>query len=135
MRDDKEGVNRIVLKHGEPIPWGPGGEKACASGRTARSRSARERPDVLVHDESSERPRSAFALSRVTQETHGGTPVGIFRNVARPVYDELMSEQLVTAVEKRGTGDLAELLALTARHGRSASGGPLALLLARSSEK
>jgi hypothetical protein len=52
----------------------------------------------------------AFALSRVTQETHGGTPVGVFRDVVRPVYDELMSDQLVTAVEKRGAGDLAALL-------------------------
>jgi len=46
----------------------------------------------------------------VTQETHGGTPVGVFRDVVRPVYDELMSDQLVTAVEKRGPGDLAALL-------------------------
>jgi 2-oxoglutarate ferredoxin oxidoreductase subunit beta len=63
-----------------------------------------------VHDESSESAALAFALSRVTQDTHGGTPVGVFRNVVRPVYDELMAEQLATAVEKRGAGDLAELL-------------------------
>jgi 2-oxoglutarate ferredoxin oxidoreductase subunit beta len=64
----------------------------------------------LVHDESSESAALAFALSRVTQDTHGGTPVGVFRNIVRPVYDELMSEQLVTATEKRGAGDLAALL-------------------------
>jgi 2-oxoglutarate/2-oxoacid ferredoxin oxidoreductase subunit beta len=46
----------------------------------------------------------------VTQGTHGGTPVGVFRNVERPVYDDLMAEQLETAVAKRGAGDLAELL-------------------------
>ena len=41
VRDDKEGVNRIVLKHGEPIRWGAGPRRACGSARTARSRCAR----------------------------------------------------------------------------------------------
>ena len=49
---------------------------------------------MLVHDQTHAEPALAFALSRVTQATHGGTPVGIFRNVERPVYDDLMAEQL-----------------------------------------
>ena len=64
----------------------------------------------LVHDATHTEPSLAFALSRVTQGTHGGTPVGVFRNVTRPVYDDLMAKQLETAVAKRGEGDLAELL-------------------------
>ena len=62
--------------------------------------------DPFVHESAA----LAFALSRVTQDTHGGTPVGVFRNIERPVYDELMAEQLVTATDKRGPGDLAALL-------------------------
>jgi 2-oxoglutarate ferredoxin oxidoreductase subunit beta len=109
VRDDKEGVNRIMLEHGEPIRWGKdkglrqradGSIEVCAS----------DAPDVLVHDEVHESAALAFALSRVTQDTHGGTPVGVFRNIERPVYDELMAGQLATAVEKRGPGDLAALL-------------------------
>ena len=65
---------------------------------------------MLVHDQTHTEPALAFALSRVTQATHGGTPVGLFRNVERPVYDDLMAEQLAAAEEKRGKGDLAELL-------------------------
>jgi 2-oxoglutarate ferredoxin oxidoreductase subunit beta len=111
VRDDKEGVNRIALQDGAPILWGKDHEKAlrqrtdgtievCAAGDG----------EVLVHDATAEGPSLAFALSRVTQATHGGTPVGIFRNVARPVYDDLMAEQIETATAKRGTGDLAALL-------------------------
>ena len=111
VRDDKEGVNRIVLEGGAPILWGKDHEKAlrqrtdgtievCAAGDG----------DVLVHDATAEGPSLAFALSRVTQATHGGTPVGIFRNVERPVYDDLMAEQIETATAKRGAGDLAGLL-------------------------
>jgi len=111
VRDDKEGVNRIVLQDGAPILWGKDHEKAlrqrtdgtievCAAGDG----------DVLVHDATAEGPSLAFALSRVTQATHGGTPVGIFRNVARAVYDDLMADQIETATAKRGAGDLAALL-------------------------
>jgi 2-oxoglutarate ferredoxin oxidoreductase subunit beta len=111
VRDDKEGVNRIVLRQGEPITWGKDGEKAM------RQRSdgyievcAADDDDVLKHDAEHDTPSLAFALSRVTQERHGGTPVGIFRNIERPVYDDLMAGQLQAAEEKRGKGDLAELL-------------------------
>ncbi|HET7146676.1 MAG TPA: hypothetical protein VFI10_05690, partial [Gaiellaceae bacterium] len=112
VRDDKEGVNRIVLRDGEPILWGADHEKGL-----------RQRPDgsieacaasdegVLVHDADHESPSLAFALSRVTQATHGGTPVGVFRSIQRPVYDELMADQIETATAKRGAGDLAALLA------------------------
>jgi 2-oxoglutarate/2-oxoacid ferredoxin oxidoreductase subunit beta len=111
VRDDKEGVNRIALRSGERILWGADHEKAL------RQRSdgsievcAATEPDVLVHDARHETPSLAFALSRVTQERHGGTPVGIFRDVERSVYDELMAEQIESATEKLGAGDLAALL-------------------------
>jgi 2-oxoglutarate/2-oxoacid ferredoxin oxidoreductase subunit beta len=111
VRDDKEGVNRIVLRHGEPIVWGADHEKGlrqCADGSIEICAAGED--GVLVHDGQHETPSLAFALSRVTQDTHGGTPVGVFRNIERPVYDDLMAAQLATAVEKRGAGDLAELL-------------------------
>ena len=111
VRDDKEGVNRIVLRHGEPITWGRGREKALRQlpdGQIAVCPAGED--GVLVHDETHEEPSLAFALSRVTQATHGGTPVGIFRDVRRPVYDDLMAEQLRVAEGNRGPGDLAALL-------------------------
>ncbi len=111
VRDDKEGVNRIALRQGELITWGAGGEKALRQLPDGTIEvCASSDPGVLVHDATHTEPSLSFALSRVTQGTHGGTPVGVFRNVARPVYDDLMAEQLETAVAKRGPGDLAELL-------------------------
>jgi 2-oxoglutarate/2-oxoacid ferredoxin oxidoreductase subunit beta len=112
VRDDK--TNRIYLKAGEPIRFGEEGEKAV-----------RQRPDgsvevvetaavpdseLLVHEPAATEPSQAFALSRLTQGTCGATPIGIFRAVERPVYDELMATQLATAREQRGDGDLGKLL-------------------------
>ena len=111
VRDDKEGVNRIVLSSGEPIVWGAEKQKALRQRSDgAIEDCAADDAGVLVHDAEHESAALAFALSRVTQETHGGTPVGVFRNVERPVYDDLMAEQLAAATEKRGEGDLAALL-------------------------
>ena len=37
-------------------------------------------------------------------------PLGVFRAVQRPTYEELMEEQIQSAVSERGEGDLAALL-------------------------
>ncbi|MEU1290457.1 2-oxoacid:ferredoxin oxidoreductase subunit beta, partial [Kitasatospora sp. NPDC005856] len=36
---------------------------------------------------------------------------GVLRSIRRPVYDELMADQLTTATDQHGQGDLATLLA------------------------
>jgi 2-oxoglutarate ferredoxin oxidoreductase subunit beta len=109
VRDDK--TNRIYLEHGQPIRFGNDLEKGIRQHEDGSlevvDSSAGE---LLVHDEHHESPGLAFALSRLTQETVGGTPIGVFRNVERPVYDELMADQIERATEKRGEGDLEALL-------------------------
>ncbi|MER7958868.1 2-oxoacid:ferredoxin oxidoreductase subunit beta, partial [Streptomyces sp. NPDC096030] len=56
-------------------------------------------------------PTTAFALSRLADpDTLHQTPIGVFRSVQRPVYDTLMADQLETAIEQHGKGDLLPLL-------------------------
>ena len=62
-----------------------------------------------MHDAHAKEPAHAFALSRMTQDVIGATPMGVFRDVDRPVYDELMADQIGVAKEK-GEGELAALL-------------------------
>ncbi|MDY0809869.1 2-oxoacid:ferredoxin oxidoreductase subunit beta [Kitasatospora purpeofusca] len=106
----------IRLEHGRPIRFGTdlaqgvfrGADGELAVGEvTADNESA-----VLVHDARAAGPATAFALSRIADaDTLHHTPIGVLREVRRPVYDELMAEQLDTAVADRGEGDLAALLA------------------------
>jgi 2-oxoglutarate ferredoxin oxidoreductase subunit beta len=65
---------------------------------------------LLVHDEHAAEPSLAFALSRLTLKELDATPVGIFRDVDRPVYDVLMAGQIEAAQAKDGAGDLAALV-------------------------
>ena len=66
---------------------------------------------MLVHDAAAADPAYAFALSRLGSADFAHTPIGVFRKVARPSYDEMMSAQLEEARARQGQGDLAALLA------------------------
>jgi 2-oxoglutarate ferredoxin oxidoreductase subunit beta len=111
IRDDK--TNRIYLKHGEPIRFGAEGEK----GVRLREDGVAELCDVretgeeklLVHDEHMEHPSLAFTLSRLAHTPHGPTPIGVFRDIERASYDDLVAKQIETAKAK-GEGELAGLL-------------------------
>jgi 2-oxoglutarate ferredoxin oxidoreductase subunit beta len=53
----------------------------------------------------------AFALSRLSDPmTLANTPIGVFRDVARPSYDATFQAQLAAAKES-GKADLGALLA------------------------
>jgi 2-oxoglutarate ferredoxin oxidoreductase subunit beta len=110
VREQKE--NRLYLRHGEPITWGdPAGEQRgirLLPDGSPEVVSASD-PGLLVHDAHAHEPAHAFALSRMTQQVIGATPMGVFRDVERPVYDELMAEQIETA-KAGGEGELAALL-------------------------
>jgi 2-oxoglutarate ferredoxin oxidoreductase subunit beta len=52
----------------------------------------------------------AFALSRISSHPDGPTPIGVFRDIDRPVYDKEVSRQIAAVTEKRGPGDLQKLI-------------------------
>ena len=111
VRDHKE--NRILLQQGQPIRFGAEGEQGVVQ-RPDGSCAIVEVADVdedalLVHDEHAEDASLAFALSRVAHTPEGPTPIGVFRDVERPVYDRLVEQQLADA-QTQGPADLSALL-------------------------
>jgi 2-oxoglutarate/2-oxoacid ferredoxin oxidoreductase subunit beta len=112
VREEKG--NRIYLQSGERIRFGLESEKGVqqypdGSLRVVDVAEAGEN-SLLVHDAAHDQASLAFALSRITFESHGAVPLGVFRAIERPVYDDLMGEQLEAAREQRGEGDLESLL-------------------------
>jgi 2-oxoglutarate/2-oxoacid ferredoxin oxidoreductase subunit beta len=110
VRDQKE--NRILLEHGKPIRFGAEGERGVQlrPDGAAEIVDGADESSLMVHDEHAETPSLASALARLSHTPHGPTPIGVFRDVERAVYDRLMDEQLARAREDQGEGDLAELL-------------------------
>ncbi|MDL4777621.1 MULTISPECIES: 2-oxoacid:ferredoxin oxidoreductase subunit beta [Thermomonosporaceae] len=111
VRDDVT----IRLEHGEPIVFGAERQKALVrnpAGSFEVANVADVDPSrIAVHDASNPDPSQAFALSRLDSPAFEHTPIGIFRNVDRPSYDELLRGQVDEAVGAQGQGDLAALLA------------------------
>jgi 2-oxoglutarate ferredoxin oxidoreductase subunit beta len=98
----------LRLEDGQPMRFGVEGE-ARGVRRSAEGGLEicdADDPNVVNHNAGAEDPSTAFALSRLT----GVTPLGVFRDVARPSYDELMNAQLDDAVAAGGQGDLMALL-------------------------
>jgi 2-oxoglutarate/2-oxoacid ferredoxin oxidoreductase subunit beta len=105
----------IRLEQGEPIRFGTDAGMGLRFGRfgglEAIPVTDADAGSLLSHDALAPDPSYAFALSRLDSTDFSHTPIGIFRQVERPSYDELMSAQIEDARQKQGDGDLAELLA------------------------
>ena len=107
--------NRIYLEHGKPIRFGPDGTlgvRMNEEGRLEIVEVAEVGVDALLrHDEHRDDPSLAFALSRLAEGPTQPTPLGVFRDVERPVYGDALESQLRSAAAEQGPGELARLLA------------------------
>jgi 2-oxoglutarate/2-oxoacid ferredoxin oxidoreductase subunit beta len=111
----------IPLRHGEPVRFGqPDDEGNPTKGvvrdpvtgevRVVDLAEVTDESTLVVHDAHADDPTAAFALSRLTDAGYlHQAPIGIFRQVERPTYDDLARSQVATAQE--GTGDRATALA------------------------
>ncbi|MEV6112414.1 2-oxoacid:ferredoxin oxidoreductase subunit beta [Streptomyces sp. NPDC052109] len=118
LKDRQQAQEALIrLEHGQPIRFGADNERGVVRDRATGDLevvtvTADNEADILVHDAHAASPTTAFALSRLADpDTLRRTPIGVFRSVERPVYDTAMAEQLDTAIEQKGKGDLAALLA------------------------
>ncbi|HEY5439692.1 MAG TPA: hypothetical protein VIJ90_00285, partial [Gemmatimonadaceae bacterium] len=117
IKDRDQAEARIVhLVDGEPVRIGP--DKLVARGDSGElTIVAAEDADmsrVVIHDAGADDPSMAFQLSRLEDPTMAHMPMGIFRNVSRPTYDDLVRAQVDDAVATAGgpaaDKDLARLL-------------------------
>ena len=118
----------IRLEHGQPITFGKDDSHvvthpAGSFGLAVSEAGAVDAAEVLTHDAHAEDPAYAFALSRLAGPDLRHTPVGVFRSVRRPSYDELVRNQLDAAKAKarRARGRTWPRCSTPATPGRSCS--------------
>jgi len=105
-RDD----HLIRLEAGQPITFGPDGRFSVVHPEGSFGLKVQEGGQAIVHDPAVDDPAYAFALSRLSGSDLNTTPIGVFRCVERPSYDEIVQKQLVDAkAQAEGTPD--EMLA------------------------
>ncbi len=96
----------IPLVQGEPVRFGAPTETGGSRGLVRSASGGVEvvdvtpdnEADLVVHDATLEDPTQAFAISRLTDAgVLHQSPIGVFRQVARPTYDDQARAQLATA--------------------------------------
>jgi 2-oxoglutarate ferredoxin oxidoreductase subunit beta len=102
----------IELEHGKPLVFGKNREKGIRLNgmepEVVELGKGVTEDDLLFHDEKSPEPSLAYLLSRM-RHPEFPEPIGVFRAVDRPRYDEELNRQIDVATEKYGAGDLAKL--------------------------
>jgi 2-oxoglutarate ferredoxin oxidoreductase subunit beta len=104
----------LELEHGKPMIFGKNRDKGIRLNGTepeiVQLGNGIREDDLLFHDEKAAEPTLAYLLSRMRYPEFP-EPIGVFRDVQRPTYEELMDEQISKAIAARGPGDLDSLFA------------------------
>ena len=107
-------INQIRLEHGEPIRFGAEGERGVvrgpAAGWSSRTWPTWGRTRCSCTTPTAATPSLAFELAHLAERPTGPTPVGVFRDIERPVYGEQFAEELETNRAEVGMDDLRALL-------------------------
>jgi 2-oxoglutarate ferredoxin oxidoreductase subunit beta len=104
---------RINIEHGKPIRFGPAGRLGLAVRNLEPKIVNFENTnlaadDTLTHNAEADSPALAELLAALSPPDFP-MAFGVFRQVTRPVYEELLMQQVHEATQKRGRGDLARL--------------------------
>jgi len=102
----------IELEHGKPLIFGKNRDKGIRlngmNPEIVELGKGITEDDLLFHDEQAPEPSLAYLLSRMAYPEFP-EPIGVFRAVKRPMYDDSLNAQIVEAKKARGEGDLAKL--------------------------
>jgi 2-oxoglutarate ferredoxin oxidoreductase subunit beta len=104
---------QLKLKHGEPMRFGKDSNKGVRlSGLSLEivtiGEDGASEADILVHDETRADPTWAYLLSRMALPDLP-TPLGVFRAVSEPTYNDAVLGQIKEIQTKKGSGDLNTL--------------------------
>ena len=105
--------NAIELEHGAPLVFGANRDKGIRLNglepQVVELDTGVTEAQLLVHDERAAEPSLAYLLSRLRYEDGFPEPIGVFRAIDAPRYEEELNMQVSAAREQRGEGDLTKL--------------------------
>jgi len=117
LKDTTDGARILRMEAGQPLI---AGERCVVRdplhGLTVVPTSAVDESKILKHDPKAHNPGIAFALASIEgADNRDFLPIGVFREIVRPAYDDEVREQIRTYVDAAGglptDQDIASLLA------------------------
>lgn len=103
----------LYLEHGKPLLFGADRKKGIRLNGTTPEvvdlGSGINVDDLLIHDERATEPTLAYLLARM-RHPEFPEPVGVFRAISQPTYDDMLLGQIREATDRKGRGDLKKLL-------------------------
>ena len=109
---DQKSDTTIELEHGKPLIFGKNRDKGIRLNglepEVVELGKGIKEDDLLFHDEKATEPSLAYLLTRMRYPEFP-EPIGVFRAVDRPKYDEELNRQIEVARESKGEGDLNQL--------------------------
>ena len=103
----------VELEHGKPLIFSGGTKGIRLNGfepEVVKLDGSVAQDDLLFHDENAASPQLAFLLSRM-RHPEFPEPIGVFRDVQRATYDDLINAQVADAKAEKNDGELADLFA------------------------
>ena len=107
--------NVLYLEHGQPMVFGANKEKGIKLDGfkpvvVDLNDGSSSVNDLLVHDEFDESPVRATLLAHMDEDENFPKPIGVFRQMFKPTYDEGVEAQIIDVKKKKGEGDLEKVL-------------------------
>jgi len=111
---DTKDETTIYLEHNKPLVFGKDRNRGIRLNgmdpEVVTLGSGITEDDLLFHNEQQAEPSLAYLLSRMHYPEFP-EPMGVFRSVERPVFEDMVFDQVKSATESMGKGDLASLFA------------------------
>jgi 2-oxoglutarate/2-oxoacid ferredoxin oxidoreductase subunit beta len=110
---DNRAERMIYLEDGKPLIFGAEQKKGIRLNglqpEVVRLEDVKNENELLIHRENQPDPSYAYLLTQMAYPEMP-EPFGVFRSIERPTYNFMMNEQVKHAIEKRGAGDLKNLI-------------------------
>ncbi len=105
----------LVLEHNQPMVFGTNKDKGIKLDGMKPvivniNNGEYSINDLLIHDEHDTSPLRSMMLAHLTDNPEFPTPIGIFRQISKPTYDESVEEQINQVKKLKGEGDLEKML-------------------------
>jgi 2-oxoglutarate ferredoxin oxidoreductase subunit beta len=103
----------VLLEHGKPLVFGKDRNRGIRMNgfrfEAVELGGGVTEKDLLVHDAKNPDPSYAFLLANM-ELPDLPVPVGIFRSIEKPTYEDMLHAQIAKAKQAQGEGDLKKIL-------------------------